>query len=286
MKFVSFFDGPHRRFGMVVGDTVIDLHGADNRLPTSLATFLRRGGEVSALKHIATGARADVTRELTTLDYDVALPQPGKILCLGQNYLEHAKEGSGPIPQFPNIFMRVETSLVAHNKPIIRPKVSDKLDYEAELCVIIGKRIRHATLDNALSAVFGYSCFNDATLRDYQRRTTQFTIGKNFDGTGGFGPMVVTADELPAGGKGLAIQSRLNGHVMQSDNTSSMMFPVAETIVALTEAMTLEPGDVIITGTPAGVGYPRNPPVFMKPGDVIEVEIEGVGLLRNPVEAE
>lgn len=286
MKLISYLDGEHKRFGAVLGDKVVDLHAADNRIASSFKSFLYGGGDVDGLATVVAHAKADATRELARLQYDVALPHPGKMLCLGQNYLEHAKEGSGPIPQFPNIFMRVETSLVAHNQPIIRPKVSDKLDYEAELCVIIGKRIRHATLDNALSVVFGYSCFNDVTLRDYQRRTTQFTIGKNFDDTGAFGPWVVTADDLPKGGKGLAIKSRLNGIVMQSDSTSSMMFPVAETIVCLTEAMTLEPGDVIITGTPAGVGYPRNPQVFMKPGDVIEVEIEGIGTLHNPVEDE
>ena len=286
MKLVSFFDGKHSRLGAVMGDKVIDLHASDNRIPASLSAFLHQGGEFDALRQVAAHAKADVTRELTGLEFDLALPLPGKILCLGQNYLEHAKEGTGPIPEYPNIFMRVRSSLVAHLRPILLPEVSDKLDYEAELCVIIGKTIRYATMENALSAVFGYSCFNDATLRDYQRRTTQFTLGKNFDCTGGFGPVVVTADELPPGGKDLAIKSRLNGQVMQSDNTSSMMFPLAETIVAITEAMTLEPGDVIVTGTPAGVGFARKPPVFMKAGDVIEVEIEGIGTLVNPIAGE
>ena len=283
MKLVTFLIGKTSHFGAVIGDKVVDLHAADNRVPASLAAFLHQGGDVAALNDVAASAKTSATHALEGLVYDVALPHPGKMFCLGQNYLEHAKEGGSAAPQYPNIFMRLPSSLVAHNQPIIRPKVSAKLDYEAELCVIIGKRIRHATLENALSVVFGYSCFNDATVRDYQRRTTQFTIGKNFDGTGAFGPWVVTADELLTGGKGLAIKSRLNGEVMQSDSTSSMIFPVAETIVALSEAITLEPGDVIVTGTPAGVGYPRNPPVFMKSGDVIEVEIEGIGCLRNPV---
>ena len=283
MKLINYIEDSKSHFGAVMGDKVIDLHAADNRVPASFSAFLHQGGDLDVLKSVAASAKAKATRSLEGLIYDVALPHPGKMFCLGQNYLEHAKEGGSAAPQYPNIFMRVPTSLVAHEQPIIRPKVSTKLDYEAELCVIIGKRIRHAKLADALSVVFGYSCFNDATVRDYQRRTTQFTIGKNFDGTGAFGPCVVTADELPEGAKGLSIKSRLNGQVMQDDRTSSMIFSVAETIVALSEAITLEAGDVIVTGTPAGVGYPRNPPVFMKAGDVIEVEIEGVGLLRNPV---
>jgi 2-keto-4-pentenoate hydratase/2-oxohepta-3-ene-1,7-dioic acid hydratase in catechol pathway len=173
---------------------------------------------------------------------------------------------------------------VPHEQPIVRPKASETLDYECELAVIIGRRIKHATLDNALACIAGYSCFNEGSVREYQRKTTQWDMGKNFDRTGGFGPWMVTADELPPGGKGLKIQTRLNGNVMQSDNTSNMMFPVAETIVYLTEGWTLEPGDVLITGTPSGVGHARKPnPVWMRPGDVCEVDIEGVGVLRNPI---
>ena len=165
------------------------------------------------------------------------------------------------------------------------PAVSDKLDYEAELAVVIGRTTRGVSADAALEAVFGYACFNDATLRDYQRRTTQWTIGKNFDATGGFGPCLVTADELPPGCEGLHIESRLNGRVMQSADTRDMVFGVARTLALLSDCMTLEPGDVVVMGTPAGVGYARTPPVWMRPGDVIEIEIEGIGVLRNPVTA-
>jgi acylpyruvate hydrolase len=164
------------------------------------------------------------------------------------------------------------------------PKVSSKFDYEAEMAVVIGRKVpRHTKQADALQYVFGYSCFNDMSVRDYQKRTGQWTIGKNFDATGGFGPVLVTADELPPGATGLRIQSRLNGQVMQDANTSDMIFSVAETIALLAECLTLEPGDVIVMGTPAGVGQARTPPVWMKAGDTIEIEIERIGVLRNPI---
>jgi 2-keto-4-pentenoate hydratase/2-oxohepta-3-ene-1,7-dioic acid hydratase in catechol pathway len=180
--------------------------------------------------------------------------------------------------------MRGPSSLSSHQAPLIRPKVSDKLDYEAELAFVVGKRARNLNRENALDCIAGYSIFNDGSLRDYQRKTTQWTIGKNFDQTGGFGPWLVTPDELPKGAHGLQIQSRLNGSVMQNANTKDFLWDVAETIVLITECMTLEPGDVVITGTPAGVGYARTPPVFMKPGDICEIEIEHIGILRNSIE--
>jgi 2-keto-4-pentenoate hydratase/2-oxohepta-3-ene-1,7-dioic acid hydratase in catechol pathway len=173
--------------------------------------------------------------------------------------------------------------MVGHLAPLVRPKASTKLDYEAELAVIIGKRSRHLTAANALDCVAGYSCFNDGSLRDYQRKSGQWTIGKNFDDSGPFGPWMVTPDELPAGAAGLRIQSRLNGKVMQDANTQDFLWDVVESLRIITECMTLEPGDVIITGTPAGVGYARNPPVWMAPGDVCEIEIEGIGILSNPI---
>jgi 2-keto-4-pentenoate hydratase/2-oxohepta-3-ene-1,7-dioic acid hydratase in catechol pathway len=211
------------------------------------------------------------------------VPQPGKFVCLGLNYAAHAAEGGNTKPEYPSFFMRSGTSLIAHGAPLVRPRVSDKLDFEAELAVVIGRRARHLTEDNALDAVAAYTCFNDGTLRDYQRRSAQWTIGKNFDGTGPFGPWLVPAAELPPGATGLRIESRLNGRVMQSDNTAHMIVSVARALALLSEAMTLEPGDVIAMGTPAGVGYARQPPVWMQPGDRIDVEIEGIGLLSNPI---
>ncbi len=213
------------------------------------------------------------------------MPSPRKIVCLGVNYHDHAKEGGNTVAEYPALFLRCATSLLAHGAPLRVPAVSSKLDFEAELALVIGRPARHVSEAQALDHVFGYACFNDATLRDYQRKTTQWTIGKNFDATGGFGPCLVTADELPPGCTGLHIESRLNGRVMQSASTSDMVFGVARTIALLSEAMTLETGDVIVMGTPAGVGYARTPPVWMQAGDTIEIEIEGVGLLRNPVTA-
>ena len=223
---------------------------------------------------------------LAGLPFEVPLAHPPKIVCMGLNYADHAKEGGNARPEYPSFFMRAATSMTPHNGPIVRPKVSHKLDYEAELAVVIGQKARHLNTDNALDCVFGYACFNDGSLRDYQRKSTQWTIGKNFDATGGFGPWIVTPDELPEGAEGLRIQSRLNGQVMQDANTRDFLWNVREALIIITECMTLEPGDVIITGTPAGVGYARNPPVWMVPGDVCEIEIEGIGILSNTITQE
>jgi 2-keto-4-pentenoate hydratase/2-oxohepta-3-ene-1,7-dioic acid hydratase in catechol pathway len=179
--------------------------------------------------------------------------------------------------------MRGPSSLVAHNQPIIKPAFSNTMDYECELAAIVGKRCRDVKRANALEVIAGYSCFNDGSVREYQRKTSQWTIGKNFDATGGFGPDFVTADELPPGCQGLSISTRVNGKTMQDDNTKNMLFDVAETIELLTTCMTLEPGDLIVMGTPAGVAHARKPPAWMVDGDVCEIEIEQVGLLSNPI---
>jgi acylpyruvate hydrolase len=217
------------------------------------------------------------------VEWRMPIARPGKVICLGLNYAAHAAEGGNAKPEYPSFFMRGATSLIAHQTPLVRPRASEKLDFEAELAVVIGQRARHLTEAEALGAVAGYACFNDGTLRDYQKRTSQWTIGKNFDGTGAFGPWLVPAADLPPGAQGLKIESRLNGQVMQSDNTSHMIVTVAHALALLTEVLTLEPGDVVAMGTPAGVGYARTPPVWMKPGDRIEIDIENVGLLSNPV---
>ncbi len=211
---------------------------------------------------------------------------PGKVVCLGLNYVEHAKEGGYDIPDYPALFLRVNSSLVAPEAPIILPNASETLDWEAELMVIIGKGGRHIPEATALEHVFGYTTFNDASIRAYQRKTPQWTAGKNFDQTGAIGPAVVTTDDLPAGANGLKIETRLNGQVMQSSTTADMIFPVAHTIATVSEIMTLNPGDHIAFGTPPGVGHARKPSVWMKEGDVVEVEIEGIGICRNPIVAE
>lgn len=217
-----------------------------------------------------------------------ALPiaRPGKIVCLGLNYAEHAREGGYDIPDYPAMFMRVNTSMVPAEAPMVLPTASHTFDYETELMVIIGKGGRHIMEADGLDHVFGYTTFNDGSVREYQRKTHQWTAGKNFDGTGAVGPIVVTPDEVPMGASGLSIQTRLNDRIVQDSNTSDMIFPVARTIAIVSEIMTLEPGDMIAFGTPPGVGHARKPQLWMKDGDVVEVEIEGIGVCRNPIIAE
>ena len=204
------------------------------------------------------------------------VPRPGKVICIGLNYRAHAAEGGNAVPDYPSLFLRGATSLMGPAESMILPACSDKLDFEGELAVVIGKTATNVR-DNPLEHVAGYCCFNDGTIRDYQRKTTQWTVGKNFDRTGAFSADLVTPDELPSGAAGLRIISRLNGEIMQDGNTADLIFDVARLITTLSEAMTLEPGDVIATGTPAGVGYARTPPVFLREGDHIEIEIEQIG---------
>jgi acylpyruvate hydrolase len=285
MKIAGFSTEQGLRLGVVDGDLVIDLQAVDPRIPADLGAWLAgHGGDLAPLAALARSAPASAHRPLAGLQFALPVARPGKVICLGLNYLEHAREGGHQkTPDFPTIFLRCQTSLAPHQSPIVRPRASETLDYEAELGVIIGRRAKHLSLSGALSCVAGYSCFNDGSVRQFQRRTSQWDMGKNFDATGGFGPWMLSADALPPGAKGLKIESRLNGEVMQSDNTSNMMFPVAETIADVSQAMTLEPGDLIVMGTPSGVGHARKPPRWMRPGEVCDIEIEGIGVLRNPI---
>ena len=280
MRFTTYLQDGQPRLGVLDGDQVVALNG-DLRSALAAGTDLQAAGRRAI-------ASAAPRLPLSGLSLAPLLPEPGKTICLGLNYFDHAKEGGRTEkPVYPWFFYRGKSSLLGHGQAGVCPRVSDKFDYEAELAVVIGQTVpRHVAQADALRYVFGYSCFNDMSVRDYQKRTPQWTIGKNFDATGGFGPVLVTADELPAGALGLRIQSRLNGQVMQDANTSDMIFSVAETIALLAECMTLEPGDAIIMGTPAGVGQARTPPVWMKPGDTVEIEIEQIGVLRNPIVAE
>ena len=246
----------------------------------SLDTVLVQGPEALA-------ALAEQGRHAELIECpDVLLPpltHPSKMLCVGLNYRDHTAEAQMEQPDYPTVFARFASGLVGHGQPIVRPHISEQLDFEGEMAVIIGKPAHQVDRAHALDHVAGYSVFNDGSVRDYQKRTTQWTVGKNFDGTGGFGPDFVTADELPPGGAGLRLTTRLNGQVMQSADTRDMIFDVVDLIVTLSAAMTLEPGDIIVSGTPAGVGAARKPPVFMKAGDVCEISVEGIGVLRNPV---
>ena len=286
MKIVGFETNEGLRLGVVEGDNVIDLQAVDAKVPVNLADVLaQNNGDLKPLGDIAKRAPASARRPLAGLKFGLPVSRPPKIICLGLNYLEHVKEGFSKdnVPKFPTIFMRCQTSLVPHLQPILRPKVTEQLDYEAEMVVVIGKKAKHLTMDNAYSCIAGYSVFNEGSVREYQRKTSQWDMGKNFDKTGGFGPWLVTPDEVPPGGKGLKIQTRLNGQTLQSDNTDNMMFPIAEMLVYITQGITLEPGDVIVTGTPSGVGFARKPPIWMKHGDTCEIDIEGVGVLVNPI---
>ena len=288
MKLFRYTHQGHRGVGVchpTDATRFVDLKTLDSSLPADIAALFDAKHQAQVRDRLAQ-LSAEHFQPIAGVQFEVPLPRPPKLICMGLNYADHAKEGGNARPEYPSFFMRVPTSLTPHQGPIVRPRASTQLDYEAELAVVIGQSARHLTADNALSCVFGYSCFNDGSVRDYQRKTAQWTIGKNFDATGGFGPWVVTADELPAGAEGLRNQSRLNGQVMQDANTHDFLWNVREALVIITECMTLEPGDVIITGTPAGVGYARKPPVWMAPGDVCEVEIEGIGILSNPITQE
>lgn len=213
------------------------------------------------------------------------LSRPPKIICVGLNFSDHTSESKYEQPDYPTLFFRVATSLIAHDQPMIRPRVTDSegLDYEGEIAVVIGKGGRHISKDAALSHVAGYSVFNDGSVREYQFKTPQWTVGKNFDGTGAFGPDLVTADALPPGVKGLRLETRLNGEVVQSASTDEMVFDVESLISIISEAITLEAGDVIVSGTPSGIGWARSPKLLMKAGDVCEVSVEKIGTLRNVI---
>ena len=285
MRFISFRQSATTRLGVHTNDGIIDLASAQPQVAPDMVAALASGVDLIAAAKAAIASK-ERRLPLADIQYAPVVPRPGKVICLGLNYFDHAKEGGREKPEYPWFFLRGATSLIAHREDGLRPRVSERFDYEAELAVVIGRRAKHLSQANALDCVFGYCCFNDMSVRDYQKKTPQWTIGKNFDGTGSLGPVLVSADELSAGATGLRIQSRLNGKVMQDANTTDMIWGVAETIALLTECLTLEPGDVIAMGTPAGVGQARTPPVWMKHGDTIDIEIERIGLLSNPIRDE
>jgi acylpyruvate hydrolase len=221
--------------------------------------------------------------DLEKVTYLPPIASSRKIICVGLNYHDHSAESGYKQPDYPTLFFRVATSLTAHRSEIARPAISDSLDYEGELAAVIGKGGSNIAAADAYEHVAGYSVFNDVSVREFQFKTPQWTVGKNFDGTGAFGPWFVTTDEFPDGGSGRTLETRLNGTVVQRALLDDMVFDLPALISTISEAITLEPGDVIVTGTPSGIGHARNPRLYMQPGDVVEVEIDGLGVLVNSI---
>jgi 2-keto-4-pentenoate hydratase/2-oxohepta-3-ene-1,7-dioic acid hydratase in catechol pathway len=280
MRFVAFANNGQPALGLRDGTEVIDL--TREGLPATLDELLRLGPAGFEAARRA-GERARHRLPLDAVAWLPPVQSPAKAIAVGLNYVDHAAESNFQAPTYPVLFHRFASSWVAHGQPLVRPHVSTQFDYEGELLVVIGKAGRYIDKARALDHVAGYSVFNDGSIRDYQFKSAQWMMGKNFDRSGAFGPEFVTADELPPGASGLRLQTRLNGTVLQDADTRDMIFDVATLVSICSEPFALQPGDMIIAGTPAGVGLAREPQVFMKAGDVCEVEIEGVGLLSNPV---
>ena len=282
MRFVTFELDGKQGLAVEAADGALRGMTAHNPAwPGDLDDLVRSGRLNAAADALESGAVLDPAAITHTLPFRRA----DKTLCVGLNYADHAKESNMEAPSFPTVFVRFNSNLIPHGAKLVRPGASDQFDYEGELVAVIGKAGRAIPKDKALEHVAGYSIFNDGSIRDFQLRTNQWTIGKNFDGTGALGPCFVTADALPPGARGLRLTTRLNGDVMQDATTDDLIFSVADLVSHLSVGMTLQPGDMIMTGTPSGVGAARDPKVFMKPGDVCEIEIEKIGTLRNAVVA-
>ncbi|GAB7548517.1 fumarylacetoacetate hydrolase family protein [Cupriavidus sp. 8B] len=274
MRYVRFILDGKKHLGAREGDKIRILGEA------SLESLLAAGVDLETYASQQTGGRLVSEADITFLP---VVEHPAKIFCIGLNYADHTKESKYEQPSYPTIFPRYDTSLVGHDQPIIRPRVSDSLDYEGELAVVLKKGGRHIAKEDALDCIAGYALFNDGSVREYQFLSPQWTVGKNFDATGAFGPELVTTSEVPAGAKGLLLETRLNGEVVQSATTDTMVFDIATLISVISEAITLEPSDVIVTGTPSGIGWAREPKLLMRPGDVCEVSVTGFAPLRNTI---
>jgi 2-keto-4-pentenoate hydratase/2-oxohepta-3-ene-1,7-dioic acid hydratase in catechol pathway len=280
MRFVTFeFEGKARP-GLVTGEEIVDL--SEQGFGSLLEVI-----EGISEKRIdpAKFSPSDRTHKLLAVKLMAPIPKPRKFICVGLNYLDHAKESNLEIPKVPTIFSKFATSVIGPGDNIVLPKVSNAPDYEAEFAVIIGRGGRHIQKQNWRGHVFGYTIVNDVSARDYQRATTQWLMGKTFDTFGPMGPWIVTADEI-ADPHGVDIRTEINGEVLQNSNTRELIFKIPELLEFLSSVFTLEPGDVLSTGTPAGVGFARTPPRWLKPGDDVVVKIAGIGELRNPVVAE
>jgi len=290
MKLVTFSRRSETHIGVLVRqdgrNVIFDLSLAQPSLPLDMTEFLKLGDAAWALAKSAL-ASADKRCYLSEADVTLLAPilRPGKIICLGHNYYDHTDSASGTSPEHPTFFAKYSNVIVGPYQPIIHPRADIQMDYEAELAVVIGKRSRYVAEECALDFVAGYTIFNDVSARDYQKRSSQWTLGKSFDTFGPMGPALVTADEIPDPGN-LDLALTLNGQEMQHSNTCNLIFSIPFLIAYLTQVMTLEPGDLIATGTPSGTGAMHKPPVFMKPGDEVKIRIEKVGELVNPIVAE
>ncbi len=282
MRLINFCDehGAPRLGARTGNNTFIDLTALD--LPQTLDALLCEGESGLQRARMAI-ARGGPERALSSVRLLPPVLQPSKAFAIGLNYQDHAAESKFAPPKHPVVFQRYPSSWVAHDHPLVRPRISRQFDYEAEVVAVIGKAGRYIRKEDALLHVAGYALFNDGSVRDWQTRSAQWLLGKNFDASGSFGPEFVTADELPPGASGLRLQCRLNGRVVQDANTRDMIFDVATLVAECSQAMALVPGDIIITGTPSGVGLARSPQLWMEPGDVCEVELEGLGVLCNRV---
>lgn len=279
MKLASFSVQGRSTYGVVEGDQVIDLES----LKATYGNDLKQAIGNNRLAELSDTLLASLPHiPLAEVTFLPVIPNPGKVLCIGINYATHVRETGRQMPTYPMIFTRFADSQTAHLQPIVRPTVSHKLDFEGELAVVIGKSARHVKQVDALDYVAGYACYNDGSVRDWQKHTIQFVPGKNFPNTGGFGPWLVTSDEI-TDPQDLQLTTRLNGEVMQHTSTSDMIFNVRQLIEYCSTFTELAPGDVIVSGTTGGVGAFREPALWMKPGDTVEVEISRIGVLRNSI---
>jgi 2-keto-4-pentenoate hydratase/2-oxohepta-3-ene-1,7-dioic acid hydratase in catechol pathway len=278
MRFISYQTNDGEGVGLKTDRGYRGLSVAD--LGGDLRSFLH---DDNALSDLAKKLQHAPEFQLSDITLLPPIPRPNKMLCIGLNYSDHAEESGFDVPQYPTVFSRFAQSMVAAGEPLVCPNASTMFDYECELVAVIGRGGRHIVEEQALDHVAGYSIFNDGSIRDYQMKSQQWTMGKTFDKSGSFGPELVTRDELPAGCEGLQIRTVLNGEVLQDSNTKHLIFNIAKLVSTLSVAMTLEPGDLIISGTPGGVGALRKPPVWLKAGDECTIEIEQIGSLTNPV---
>jgi 2-keto-4-pentenoate hydratase/2-oxohepta-3-ene-1,7-dioic acid hydratase in catechol pathway len=286
MRLIAYEKNGQPALGARINDELVELASGDAGLPDNLDAILALGSAGNdAVKKAISAAKSRIP--LAGLKYLPPVLNPAKIICVGLNYVDHVAESPyKDLPKYPVLFSRWRSTYVAHGEQLVRPHVSANFDYEGEVVAVIGKAGRYITKEKALEHIAGYSIFNDGSIRDYQFKSTQWMMGKNFDATGAFGPEFVSADEVPAGARGLQLKTRLNGETVQNANTRDMIFDMETLISICSVAVELRPGDIIISGTPSGVGFGRTPPLFMKAGDVCEIEVEGLGLLRNSVRDE